>query len=179
MFEDDELEWDNVVWVDPVFCGLTDKGALGSTCARVALDRVTTGAHEIKELGEFDDELVVVFLVKGTGGEVVLDEFLAEEAAGLLVVLLYDLVETGVVEFGKEGEIVDVCDDDCEALLELDEALLVSVGLVRVAVKLVVGSDVVGGMDDAVVVCTVSAAAMAALPWLAIVGFGFGVGRGS
>ncbi len=87
-------------------------------------------------------------------------KFLAEKTAGLLVVLLDDLVEAGVVELGEEGEVVYVCDDDGEALFELEEALLVCVAVLGVRVELVVGAGVVSCVDDVAIRADASAFAM-------------------
>ncbi|KAI3491675.1 hypothetical protein L1887_43987 [Cichorium endivia] len=176
VLEDDELERHDVVGVHPVLGGLTHKGRLVAAGARVALDGVAAGTDEVEELGELDDELVVVLLVEGARGEVVLYEFLAEETAGLLVVLLDDLVEAGVVELGEEGEVVYVCDDDGEALFELEEALLVCVAVLGVRVELVVGAGVVSCVDDVAVRADASAFAMRSV--LAL-GIGAATGRGA
>ena len=50
---------------DPIFGGTTSEGVLAATGGRVALDRMTTGSDEIEQLGELDDEDVVVHAVKG------------------------------------------------------------------------------------------------------------------
>lgn len=43
-----------------------------------------------------------------------LDELLAQESTCLLVVLLDNLVEAGVVELCEKGEVVNICNDDGE-----------------------------------------------------------------
>ncbi len=148
MLEDDELKRDDVVWVDPVLCGLTHESGLVSTGTGVTLNWITSSADKVEELGELDDKLIVVLLVEGSGGEVVLDELLSQQSASLLIVLLDDLMETGVVELGEEGKIVDVCNDDSEALLKLKETLLVSIAVFRVGVKLVIGACIVSRIMD-------------------------------
>jgi hypothetical protein len=74
MTHDGQLEGHNVLVVDPVLCGASNKGVLAATGRRVALDRVTASADEVKELGQLDDEVVVVDAVEGVRLEEVLVE---------------------------------------------------------------------------------------------------------
>lgn len=136
MTHNGQLEGHNVLVVDPVLCRASDKGVLAATGRRVALDRVTASADEVKELGQLDDEVVVVDAVERVGLEKVLveggferpaGEFLATSAGtdrATHVVLLDDLDETGKVELGEEGEVVDVGHEDGDFLFELSESLL-------------------------------------------------------
>lgn len=52
--------------------------------------------------------------------------------------LFYDFVEARVVELGKEGEVVDVGNDDGQSLFEFEEALFECVRVFGVAVEFVV-----------------------------------------
>lgn len=69
MLEDDELQLGDIIRVNPVFGGLSDKAGLGATGGGIALDRVASGSNEIVELGQLDDGSIVVFLVEGLGLE--------------------------------------------------------------------------------------------------------------
>lgn len=53
--------------MDPVFGGLADEILLGASRGRVALDGMAFGAHQIVELGQFEDEGVVVVLEEWLG----------------------------------------------------------------------------------------------------------------
>lgn len=60
--------------MDPILCRLPNEGALASSGGGVTLDGMTTGSDEVMELGEFDDDSVVVVLVEGSFLEVLLDK---------------------------------------------------------------------------------------------------------
>jgi len=66
VLENGELEVDIVIWMYPVFCGLTDKSRLSASCRRISLDRVAAGSDEVVQLGQLNDECVVILLVEGS-----------------------------------------------------------------------------------------------------------------
>ena len=98
MLENKELERDNVVGVHPVLSGLTNKGTLRATSARVTSDRIATRVNNVKHARELDDERIIVLLVEGTCAQIVLHKLFAQKTVGLLVMLLHDLKETSVVQ---------------------------------------------------------------------------------
>ena len=61
MFQDDKFEFSDVVGMDPVFRGITNKVLLRAAGRGVSLDRVATGADKVVLFGEFDHQGVVVF----------------------------------------------------------------------------------------------------------------------
>ena len=93
MLEDDELELGDVVWVDPVFCGLADKVLLFASSCRVALDGISTGAHRVIKLGELDNEGVVVVLEEGLPSQAGGEDGLEHPARGFLVPVSANWVE--------------------------------------------------------------------------------------
>jgi hypothetical protein len=82
MTHNGQLEGHNVLVVDPVLCRASDKGVLAATGRRVALDRVTTSADEVKELRQLDNEVVVVDAVERVRLEKVLVEGEFERPTG-------------------------------------------------------------------------------------------------
>lgn len=66
MLENVELELDDVVRVNPVLCRLSNERVLRSSGPRVALDGVATRADEVVQLGELDDDGVIVVPVEGS-----------------------------------------------------------------------------------------------------------------
>lgn len=161
VLEDDEFKLGDVVGVDPVLCGLSDKAGLGATGGGVALDGVASGSDEIVELGQLDDGGVVVFFVKGLGLESGV-EGRSQVPAGLFlyfgkwlasslewtwdvlfsyIVLLDDFVKAGIVELDKLGQVVDVGNDVGQVLLEQDKLFLAWAVLTKAAL-LETGDDV-------------------------------------
>ena len=55
MLKDNKFEFGNVVWMNPVFCGVANKVLLGATSRGVALDGVAAGANKVVLFGEFDN----------------------------------------------------------------------------------------------------------------------------
>lgn len=102
---------------------------------------MATGANEVEQLGELDNNRVVVHLVERVLLEEVLVEGGLELEASQLVVLLHDLDETSEVELREQRKVVDISHKDCDLLLELLEALL---NLVEAdVVVLLIVSDIV------------------------------------
>lgn len=66
MLENVELELDDVVRVDPVLCRLSNERVLRSSGTRVALDGVAARADKVVQLGELDDDGVIVVPVEGS-----------------------------------------------------------------------------------------------------------------
>lgn len=65
MLQYDELQLCNIVWVHPVFGGLPDEVLLASTSCTVTFDRVSPRSYKVVELGELDDERIVIILEEG------------------------------------------------------------------------------------------------------------------
>ena len=132
MLENKELERDNVVGVHPVLGGLTNKGTLRATSARVTSDRIATRVNNIKHARELDDERVIVLLVEGTCAQIVLHKLLAQKTVRLLVMLLHDLEETSVVQLCEQSQIVNISNHVGEVLLQVLESFFKVVGLFAV-----------------------------------------------
>ena len=132
MLENKELERDNVVGVHPVLGGLTNKGTLRATSARVTSDRIATRVNNIKHARELDDERVIVLLVEGTCAQIVLHKLLAQKTVRLLVMLLHDLEETSVVQLREQSQIMNICNHVGEVLLQVLESFFKVVGLFAV-----------------------------------------------
>lgn len=60
--------------MDPILCCLSNESALASSGGGITLDRMTAGSDEVVELGEFDDEPIVVVLVERSFLEILLDK---------------------------------------------------------------------------------------------------------
>jgi hypothetical protein len=60
--------------MDPILRGLPDESALIAPCGGVSLDRMTASSDEVVELGEFDDDPIIVVLVERAFLEVFLNE---------------------------------------------------------------------------------------------------------
>ena len=60
MLQNYELQLRNVVWVNPVFCCVTDKAGLTSTSRAVSFDWVPSRPYNIVEPREFDNVGIVV-----------------------------------------------------------------------------------------------------------------------
>lgn len=69
----------------PILCGLTDKCTLIPPGARISLDRMSTGANKVIELGKFDDKCVPVVLVERPFLKILLDEGRFQRDAGLFL----------------------------------------------------------------------------------------------
>ena len=132
MLENKELERDNVVGVHPVLSGLTNKGTLRATSARVTSDRIAARVNNIKHARELDDERVIVLLVEGTCAQIVLHKLLAQKTVRLLVMLLHDLEETSVVQLCEQSQIVNIGNHVGEVLLQVLESFFKVVGLFAV-----------------------------------------------
>ena len=117
VLEDDELQLGDVVRVDPVLGGLSDEVLLLPAGSGVTLDGSAAGADDVVELGDLHDEAVVVLLEEGLRIQADSEHGLQDEVR-VLVVLLDDLLEAGVVEAGELGEVVDISNDVAELLLE-------------------------------------------------------------
>ena len=74
MAKNRQLQANEIVWVDPILRCLSNESALISSGGSVALDGMTTGSDEVIEFGEFNDDSVIVVLVKRSFLEVSLDE---------------------------------------------------------------------------------------------------------
>lgn len=48
--------------MDPVLCRLPDEVLLSATSSAITSNGMSTGPHEIIELGEFDDERIIIVL---------------------------------------------------------------------------------------------------------------------
>ena len=132
MLENKELERDNVVGVHPVLSGLTNKGTLRATSARVTSDRIATRVNNVKHARELDDERIIVLLVEGTCAQIVLHKLLAQKTVRLLVMLLHDLEETSVVQLCEQSQIVNIGNHVGEVLLQVLESFFKVVGLFAV-----------------------------------------------
>lgn len=60
MLKNDEFQLRNVVWVNPVFCCVTNKVGLTSTSSTVSFDWVPSCPYNIVELRELDNVGIVV-----------------------------------------------------------------------------------------------------------------------
>ena len=67
MLEDYKLQLSDVVWMYPVFGGLSYEVLLATASSTITLDWVTTRPNQIVESRECDDESVVVVLEKWLG----------------------------------------------------------------------------------------------------------------
>src|ERR1700744_2888557 len=117
MLEDEELQLGDVVLVDPIFCGLTDKVLLRAASGTVSLHRVTSCSNQVVEFGEVNYEGIVIVLEErfcfqaGCEGR-------TEDQMCLFVMLLNDLLEASVIQLSEFGEVMDVCNDVGEVGLE-------------------------------------------------------------
>lgn len=59
-----ELQFRDVIRVNPILCGLTDKVLLTASCGAVAFYWVSSSPHKIVELGELDDKGIIVVAEK-------------------------------------------------------------------------------------------------------------------
>ena len=144
--EDDELELGDVVGMHPVLGRLANKILLATTSRRVALGRTSSRPDIVVDLGELDDESVVVVLEKGLCVQPCSKKRLKLLVGMRLVVLLDNLLETGVVQLYEFGEIMYVGNDIRQVLLEQIELLLgwrILLGLVvlRVLCEIMAGND--------------------------------------
>ncbi|KAH3674360.1 hypothetical protein WICPIJ_009577 [Wickerhamomyces pijperi] len=110
VLQDDQLQLGDVVWVDPVLGGLTNKVLLPPTSGRITLDWVTPGSDQVVVAGELHHDGVVVVFEERLGVQSDLEHRLQVETSEL-VVLLDDLLETGVVQSGELGQVVDIGND--------------------------------------------------------------------
>jgi hypothetical protein len=69
VLQDDQLQFGDVIPVNPVFGCLTNKVLLVSTSGRIALDRVTLSTDKVVQLGEIDHKGIVVVLEERLGIE--------------------------------------------------------------------------------------------------------------
>jgi hypothetical protein len=69
VLQDDQLQLGDVIRVNPVFGCLTNKVLLASTSGRIAFDWVTFGTDKVIQLGEIDNEGIVVVLEERLGIE--------------------------------------------------------------------------------------------------------------
>lgn len=69
VLEDVELELGDVVGVNPVLCGVADKGLLAATGGGVTTVGLAPGPDLVVEAGQLDDQGIVVLLVKWLGVE--------------------------------------------------------------------------------------------------------------
>lgn len=60
MLQYDELQLCNIIWVHPVLGRLPDKVLLASTGCAVTFDRVSPRSYKVVELGELDNERIVI-----------------------------------------------------------------------------------------------------------------------
>ena len=51
--------------MDPVLCCLADEVLLAATCSTIARDWMSSGTHQIIELGKLDDEGIIIILEEG------------------------------------------------------------------------------------------------------------------
>ena len=65
MLKNDEFQLSNVVWMNPVFCCVTNKVGLAPTSSAVSFDWVTSCPYNIVKLREFDNVGIVVVGEKG------------------------------------------------------------------------------------------------------------------
>lgn len=139
MLENNELQFNNVVWVHPVLCSLANKVLLLSSCGRVALDWISSCANDIVEFGQFDNVRVVVILEEGLALETCGEDGFEDPTSVFLrslapididkrdltyVMLLDDLLEACIVQLRKLGQIVNICNDIAEIFLEQVKVLL-------------------------------------------------------
>jgi len=130
----------------PVLGRLANKILLATTSRRVALGRTSSRPDIVVDLGELDDESVVVVLEKGLCVQPCSKKRLKLLVGMRLVVLLDDLLEAGVVELHKLGQVVYVGNDVGQVLLEQIKLLLgwrILLGLVvlRALCNVVMGDD--------------------------------------
>ncbi len=64
MFQYDEFQFGDVVGMDPVLCGVTDKILLRPTGGRVAFDGIAASTYEIVLTRKFYDQRIVVFFIE-------------------------------------------------------------------------------------------------------------------
>jgi len=74
MLHDSKLQRDDILIVDPVLCRTPHESVLVPSSRSVSFDRMSPGSDEIEELGELDDEVIVVHSIEGVG----LEELLVE-----------------------------------------------------------------------------------------------------
>jgi hypothetical protein len=59
-----QLEMNQIIGMDPIFRGLSNEGALGTSGRRITLNRVSTGSHEIIQAGKLDYEGIPIVLIE-------------------------------------------------------------------------------------------------------------------
>ncbi len=124
-----EFQFRDVIRVNPILCGLTDKILLTASRGAVAFDWVSSSPHEIVELGELDDKGIIIVAEKRlrfqSGSE---DGFEAprflflylpfsnsaslflcvNSVLGTHIVLLDDFLEACIVELRELGQVMNI-----------------------------------------------------------------------
>lgn len=146
MLEDNELQLQDVVRVHPVFCCLANEVLLLASRGGIALDRIAARAYNVVEPGKLHHVRVVVVLEEGLAFESRGEDGLEDPAGAFLlqlafirdqlgvnsyIMLLDDLLEARVVELGELGQVMDICDDIAQVLLEQIKVLLVGIRVLR------------------------------------------------
>ena len=137
--QDNELELSDVIRMHPVLGCLTNETTLASSSSTVAFHGVAPCSYDIIQLRKLHDIRVVVVLEERLGLQSSRENrlehpsglFLPHELApssclpGLQthVVLLDNLLEPSVVQLDELGQVVNVCDDIAEVLLQHHELL--------------------------------------------------------
>lgn len=126
-----EFQFRDVIRVNPILCGLTDKILLTSSRGAVAFDWVPSSPHEIVKLGELDDEGIIIVAEKRlrfqSGGEDGLEapqllflylpfsnsashgQFLCVNSVlGTHIMLLDDFLEACIVELRELGQVMNI-----------------------------------------------------------------------
>jgi hypothetical protein len=74
MLHDSKLQRDDILIMDPVLCRTPHESVLVASSRCVSFNRVSSCSDEIEQLGELDDEVIIVHPVEWVG----LEELLVE-----------------------------------------------------------------------------------------------------
>lgn len=126
-----EFQFRDVIRVNPILCGLTDKILLTASRGAVAFDWVSSSPHEIVELGELDDKGIIIvaekrlrfqsgsedgfeaprflFLYLPFSNSASHGQFLCVNSVlGTHIVLLDDFLEACIVELRELGQVMNI-----------------------------------------------------------------------
>ena len=65
MLQDNEFELGDVIWMDPILCGITDEILLRSAGCGIAFNWVAAGSDKVVLFRELYYEGIIVFFVEG------------------------------------------------------------------------------------------------------------------
>jgi hypothetical protein len=136
--KNEKLQLSNIVRMDPVFRCLSNEVALAATRRAVALDWVTSRPNDVKEPRKLHNIRIVVVLEERaflqprcksrledpTSFFLQLLALLPRRGRRTHIMLLDNLLESGVIDLHKLGEIMHIRNDIAQILLQHHELLL-------------------------------------------------------